>query len=286
VSLRLCPADDRALRLLREEVVEFGSCLLCGDDDHLGPVQAPHQAVELLCDLLQMLVDERLDMTPEARLRPAALIVLSRLFLGVIGDFLEPSAPQSVELAALTAHDDDKCAFTASHERHEGRQIELPSHFHLIRNCLGQRQRPPDVVEAGAEDREAVGPVAGELALVVLPNAVEVVLHAQSLVMRELTAVGAVAFPSLVEERVQAGYCVRGRRRVARIEVEVQADCTALLGLEPCEITEFVPGDRSRQGSPAVLSGRLATYTMEHTTGGFRLLLIEIRNRRIVREYQ
>jgi thioredoxin reductase (NADPH) len=84
--------------------------------------------------------------------------------------------------------------------------------------------------------------------------------------MSELPAVRSVSPPRLVEKRVETGRRVGRRRRQSRIEIEIEAHGAALLGLESGEIAEFLPGDRSRQGLPRVLSERLPTYTIG-TTG-------------------
>ena len=213
-----------------------------------------------------MLLDELLDVALVTRLRPAALIVLPRLVLRVILDLLESAGMQAVELAALSSDDDHQRAFPPTDEGNERREIELAPHLGVVRDRLGQREWPPDVVEAGAKDRQTVCAIARELALVVLADAVEVSLEADALVMSELTAVRSVSPPRLVEKRVETGRRVGRRRRQSRIEIEIEAHGAALLGLESGEIAEFLPGDRSRQGLPRVLSERLPTYTIG-TTG-------------------
>ena len=213
-----------------------------------------------------MLLDELLDVALVTRLRPAALIVLPRLVLRVILDLLESAGMQAVELAALSSDDDHQRAFPPTDEGNERREIELAPHLGVVRDRLGQREWPPDVVEAGAKDRQTVCAIARELALVVLADAVEVSLEADALVMSELPAVRSVSPPRLVEKRVETGRRVGRRRRQSRIEIEIEAHGAALLGLESGEIAEFLPGDRSRQGLPRVLSERLPTYTIG-TTG-------------------
>jgi thioredoxin reductase (NADPH) len=266
MGLRMRPADDRRLGFLGEQIVELGASLFRGEDHDLGMMKLPDEPIELIRNLTQVLLDELLDVALVARLRPAALIVLPRLVLGVVRDFLESTGMQAVELAALSSHDDDQRAFPTTDEGNERREIELPPHLGVVRDRLGQRKRPPHVVEPGAEDRQSMSAVARELALVVLADAIEVGPEADSLVVSELAAVRPVSPARLIEKRVEAGRGVGRRRRKTRIEIEIEAHGAALLGLESGEIAEFVPGDRSRQGLPRSFSERLATYTIG-TTG-------------------
>ncbi len=266
MRVRVRRADDRRLGFLGEQIVELGASLLCGEEDDLGMMKLPDDPVELVRNLTQVLLDELLDVAPVARLRPAALIVLARLVLSTIRDLLESAGMQTVELAALSSDDDHQRAFPPTDEGNEWREIERAPHLGVVWDRLGQRKRPPDVVEARAEDGQPVRAVARELALVVLADAVEVGPEADSLVVSELPAVRSVSPARLVEERVEAGRGVGGRRRQTRIEIEIEAHGAALLGLESGEIAEFLPSDRSRQRLPRILSERLATYTIG-TTG-------------------
>jgi thioredoxin reductase (NADPH) len=266
MRFRMCPADDRGLGFLGEQIVKLGASLLGGEDNDLGMMKPPNEPIEPVRNLTQVLLDELLDVALVTRLRPAALIVLPRLVLRVILDLLESAGMQAVELAALSSDDDHQRAFPPTDEGNERREIELAPHLGVVRDRLGQREWPPDVVEAGAKDRQTVCAIARELALVVLADAVEVSLEADALVMSELPAVRSVSPPRLVEKRVETGRRVGRRRRQSRIEIEIEAHGAALLGLESGEIAEFLPGDRSRQGLPRVLSERLPTYTIG-TTG-------------------
>src|SRR3954464_10656610 len=73
VGVRARPADDRLARVVRELVLELGPRLLGGDHDQARPAQPTDLPVDLLCDLLQMVEHELLDVPLVARLRPAAL---------------------------------------------------------------------------------------------------------------------------------------------------------------------------------------------------------------------
>jgi thioredoxin reductase (NADPH) len=266
MSLRVRPADDRRLGFLGEQVVELGARLLRGEDHDLGMMKPPDEPIQLVRHLTQVLLYELLDVPLVARLRPAALIVLPGLILGVIRDLLESAGMQTVELAALASDEDNQCALSPADEGDERREIELPPHLGVVRNRLGQRKGPPDVVEAGAENRQSVSAVAREFALVVLADAIEISLEADALVVSELPAVCSVSPARLVEKRVEAGRGVGRRRRQTRIKIEIEAHGAALLRLESGEIAEFLPGDRSCQRLSRVLSERRATYTIG-TTG-------------------
>ena len=266
MRFRMCPADDRGPGFLGEQIVKLGASLLGGEDNDLGMMKPPNEPIEPVRNLTQVLLDELLDVALVTRLRPAALIVLPRLVLRVILDLLESPGMQAVEVTALSSDDDHQRAFPPTDEGNERREIQLAPHLGVVRDRLGQREWPPDVVEASAKDRQTVCAIARELALVVLADAVEVSLEADALVMSELPAVRSVSPPRLVEKRVETGRRVGRRRRQSRIEIEIEAHGAALLGLESGEIAEFLPGDRSRQGLPRVLSERLPTYTIG-TTG-------------------
>src|SRR5438445_405513 len=81
VRLRARPADDRFARSRGECVLDLAAQLLGRHDHELRPAGAPDALVDLAADLLQVLGDELLDVPLEPRLRPAALIVPSRLLL-------------------------------------------------------------------------------------------------------------------------------------------------------------------------------------------------------------
>src|SRR3954471_11339149 len=108
-------------------------------------------------------MDDVLDVTLEARLRPPALVVLSGRLLGVVGDLDEAAAAQPVEIAALAPDDRDEGALAAADERHERRQIEALVDPDLVLDRARQRERPPEIVESGGEDSEPVGAVALEV---------------------------------------------------------------------------------------------------------------------------
>src|SRR5207244_11669843 len=97
--------------------------LLRGDHDHVGAC-APLEGVELLGDAAQVPEDEILDVPLVARLRPAALVVASRLVLGPVDHLLEPARAQPEELTALPTDDGHDRAVSTPDERREWRQAE------------------------------------------------------------------------------------------------------------------------------------------------------------------
>jgi hypothetical protein len=163
-------------------------------------VQPAHQPVERVGDLLEMLANLRLDVALVARLRPASLIVLARLLLGVVGQILEPASAQAVEVPPLATDHDDEGALPAPDERYERSQVEPSPDVDLVRNGFGEGKGPPDVVEPGGEDCEAVRPVPLELAFVKGADPLEISPEPDALVVRHITPVGAVPFRGFVEE--------------------------------------------------------------------------------------
>ena len=190
---------------MREDLLQLGARLLRGDNDDLDGTKLPHEPVERLGDLAQMLAHLCLDVALVARLRPASLVVPALLLLGVVGEILEPPAPKTVEAAALAPDDDDESALPAADQRHERGQVERAPHAHVVRHGLREGKRAPDVVQAGREDCEALRTVPFELILVEGTDAVEVGLEPEALVMRQFAPVGPVALCGLVEEGAQPG---------------------------------------------------------------------------------
>ena len=204
-----------------------------------------------------MLADELLDVALEPGLRPPALVVLTRDLDRPVGDLSEPPGGQSEQVAPFAADDRDDRAFSSADERHERRQVELPADVDLVRHRLDERTRTPDVVEPGREDREPLRAVAVELALEVLADPVEVGLQRNSLVVRQAAAVGSRVPFSLPEQRAHSSVGIAGRRHDARVEIEIQADRTALLSAELRQLAEPVP----RHGFchvPSLLAGKAA----------------------------
>jgi thioredoxin reductase (NADPH) len=252
--VRLCgrPADNCSSSFVCEQFLELGMGLVGGDHDHLHRSEPADQPVERFGDLLQVLPDERLDVTLVTGLRPASLVVLAGLLLGVVGELLQSSAAEPIELPAFAADDEDKGALPAPNERNERREVERAAHLHLVGHGLGERERPPDVVEARGEDREPVGAVPFELPRIEVTDALEVCPQADTLVVRQVAAVRAFALRRLVEERMEPRDGVGGRRGQSRVEAQIEADRTALLRLEASQVTKLVPGDRACHQLPAV----------------------------------
>ena len=252
VSLGVRDPRDRGARVLRHEVDKLGAGLLGGDHDDARAVQPAHDPVEHVGDPAQVLVGELVGVALKARLRPAALVVAPRLLLRVVGEVLEPSAAEPVEAPLLAAHDEDEGTLAPADQRHEWGEVEALAHTNVVRNDLSERERPPDVVEPGAEDGQPVGALPLELRLEVAPDALEVVAQGEPLLVRQLALVGPVILGRLVQQRVQARVCVPGRMKETGIEVEIEADRNPLLGLETGEIAQLVPGDGSCHRSPLV----------------------------------
>jgi hypothetical protein len=139
---------------MREQLLELRPRVLRGDDHDLDVAQAPDEAIERPCDLLEVLADELLDVALVPSLRPATLVVLPGLLLRVVGEILQPATAQAVEVPALAADDDHEGALAATDERDEVGQVERPPHLDVVRDRFRERQRAPDVVESGREDRE------------------------------------------------------------------------------------------------------------------------------------
>src|SRR5207253_10538521 len=114
-------------------------------------------AIELVGDALQMVLDELLDVPLVARLRPATLVVTARLFLELIGDRLEASCTQAVQLTLLAADNGDDRPVRARHDRDERRGVDVAPDANAVGHGLGQRERVPEVVERRGEDGEALG---------------------------------------------------------------------------------------------------------------------------------
>ena len=169
---------------------------------------------------------ELVDVPLEPGLRPAALVVAARLLLRVVGDLDEPPVTQAIDVAALAVDDRDERAVAAADERHERREVEGVVDRRGVGDLAGQRQRAPEAVQPGGEQREPVRALAAELLAEVAPHAVEVGAEALPLLVRQLVAVRRVRLLRLVERGVEARLRVRGRGRVRGIEVDVERDRT------------------------------------------------------------
>src|SRR5438445_10241554 len=110
------------------------------------------------------------------------------LLVEVLDDLLEPPGSKPEELPLLAADDRDDRPVTAGDERDEGSKVEVPSHFHDIRDGLEERQRRPEIVEAGCVDREPLGAVPFELVVEPASNSLQIGLERQPLLMSELLA--------------------------------------------------------------------------------------------------
>ena len=174
------PADDGALRLLREQLLELGARLLGGDDRSASASacvrtrRSSSSATSRRCSptSFSMCRWKRACDQPPWSCLPGTSSLL-------VGDLVQPAGPQAIELTSLTTDDRDDRSFTAADERHERREMELSADPDAVGNRLDERARPPDVVEAGGEDREPVGAVADEVVLEEVADAREVLLQRQ-----------------------------------------------------------------------------------------------------------
>ena len=116
---------------------------------------------------------------------------------------------QPEEVTPLTADDSDERTVAAAHERHERRKVELASDVDAIRHGLDQRSRPPHVVEARREHREAARAVAVELVREPLADSLEVLSQPDALVVRQ----AAVVLRASGARRRSAGRSSAWRRR-------------------------------------------------------------------------
>ena len=109
-----------AFRASAARTLELALQLLRADDDHSRELEPAQLPLQLCGDRLQVVLRELVDVALVPRLRPAALVVLARLFLREVGDLLEPPGAQPVEaqLAADVRHDR---TLSAADERDERR---------------------------------------------------------------------------------------------------------------------------------------------------------------------
>ena len=244
---------------MRERFLELRASLLRGDDHQRGPALLANLAVKRLRDVFQVVVHELLDVTLVARLRPAALVVTSRLVLEMLRDLFQAAGAKAIDITALAADDGDEGTLAPADQRNERRQVEAPPDLDHVWHALAQCQRPPEIVEIRREDREAVGALPVELVLEEGAETLDVFSHTLLLLMREVRTPGRLGALDLVDQRVHAGRGVARRRGHARIEVEIQADRTPVLRPEPRKLAEAVPRD-CRGHAKGPFAGRRRFY--------------------------
>ena len=186
-------------------------------------------AIELLRHSLQVLLDEFLDVTLVAALRPAALVVLPGLLVVMLGDLLEPARTEAVQLSLFAPDDRDDRAVPAAHERDERRNVEVTADLRAVPDRLRQRKSSPEVVEPGGEHCEALGPVSLELIVEPGCDPLEVRLQGGALLVGQIGPLGPVR---CVEHGVHPRLGVTGGGHIRRVEVQAQADRAALLRSE------------------------------------------------------
>src|SRR4051794_2807118 len=238
------PPDDGVLRLGGEHLLELRPRFLGRDDDQLRRGHPPDAAVDVLRHLLQVLRDELLDMALEARLRPPALVVPAGHLVAPVDDLVEASGPEPEELAPLAADDCDERPIAAPDQRHERRKMELPADPDAVRHRLDQGAGLPHVVEARGKEREPVRPVAIELVREPLADPLEIALERDALVVGEAAVRVLGVALAVAQERTDPRGGVARRRSRARVQIDVQADRTALLGPERSQRAKPIPAHR------------------------------------------
>jgi len=163
--------------------------------------------------------------------------------------------PSGVTLPALATDGSDEQVVAPPYEPGERREVELARDLHVVLDRLGERQRAPEVVEAGREHADAPGAVAVEAVVEPRGDALEIRLERFPLGAGQL-ALALVELPlGCGEDRVHPRLDRSGRRGLARIEVDVQADRAPVLGAKPCEFTELVPAERPCHDLPLLARG-------------------------------
>src|SRR5436190_3442128 len=194
-----------------------------------------------------MLLDELLDVALIARLRPAALIVATRLLIELVDDLLEAPGSQPVDLALFASDNGDDRPVATRDEGNERREVEVAAHANTFGDGLREQQRAPVVVEGGGEDGKPVRAVTLELVVEPPSDALEVRLQPEAPLVREI---GPVDLLGLVQDGIHSRLRVPRRRHLRRIQVQVEADGTAVLGAERRELAQSWPGHGSRHRPP------------------------------------
>ena len=147
---------ERGPGLLREHVGEAGARLLRPDDDDVPRDAAANVPVEVGGDVSEVIAGELVDVSLEACLRPATLVVTSGLLLGQIRERLEPSVHELEEQTALAVDDGDDRSLAAAEQRNERPEVEVGADAHAVRHRLAQGVDAPELVEPRGEDGDAL----------------------------------------------------------------------------------------------------------------------------------
>ena len=260
MSLGVSVPDESVTRLLGEKLFEFGPNLVRGDNDDAGAMQTAHERVQALGHGAKVFHRMHVYVPLHAGLRKPTLIVAAQLLLEEVVDLLELPGAEAEEVSLLPAHHQHDGPLASPDQGHEGGQVQLAVYLDVVEDRLSQGKGPPHVVEPVGEHGEPVGPVALELVHHIRPDAVEIGLEGEPLVVRQVTAMCAVGLGTRVEERVEVRVRIRGRRNHTRVEVQVNADRATLLGLEGCKVSEVVPGDRPCHCSLATIAAGVENY--------------------------
>src|SRR5262249_17934442 len=93
---------------------------------------------------------------------------------------------------------------------------------------------------------EAVGAVAVELALEVMAEPVEIGSQRRALVVSQIRAAGLSLLSRLIDQRVPARLCSSSRWRHAGVQIEIEADCAAILRTEAGQLPQPFPAHAGR----------------------------------------
>src|SRR4051794_34503021 len=265
----LRPADDRLARLVRQLALELATHLLRRDDDHVQPPAVANGPVDLLADRLQVPLDDVVDVPLVAGLRPAALVVLPGHLLRLVGELLETSLAQLVDHPSLARDDGDERAVPAAELTGERRDPQ----FRPDRPAVGgleQRHDAEVVVGRRREDGECPRPVAVELVLAPVLDPPEVRLEREPAVAAAPGGTLLRLLLGLEDTGAELRLLLGNRRNGRGIEVDIDADGTAVCRAESCELAEKPLGhDR---GHDAFLTAAPGTIPRERPAALWRLL--------------
>ncbi len=267
MRLRRRPADDCRPGLRGERRLDPAAQLL-GRDHH-----QPHAVLQLPVDLaahrLQVPVDELVEVSLVASLRPAPLVVLPRLLLALVGDLDETARLEAKDTPPLARNDRDERPL-AGERVGERRHVERPRDLDGVAERAHERNGL-EHVRRGREDRVAAGAVPLEPVAQPGPDPGQRVPQGDSAVpaLRQLLGVLLRSGEHGAELRLH----VRSRRDRGRVEVDVDADRAAVVGPESRQVAQDVVRNggchgisvTTRRGSiprpPTGTSSRRLTFT-------------------------
>ena len=181
----------------------------------------PCHGRSVAADVLQVLLDELLDVALVAPLRPAALIVLSRHLVAVVGDLLEPPVGEPEDPAPLAIQLRDERLPLGRHERQERGERELAVGLDVVLDGVRHGHDAPEVLAGRDEHSHAERAVAVELGVGPLADAID---PGPDGALAVALVVGVeVVLLDLRQQRVEPGRDRAGRRRLGRVEAHVRS---------------------------------------------------------------